>query len=47
MCVYHACLFYVSYSDCVGSMGMCCVASVVKDSVFLKYLSIAVCCIFV
>ena len=42
MYVYGACLFYVCCSDCVGVCGnVCCVASVVKDSVLglgvLKY----------
>ena len=36
MYVYGACLFYVRCSDCVGVCGnVCCVATVVKDSVFL------------
>ena len=34
--VYGACLFYVGCSDCVGVCGnVCCVAAVVKNSVFL------------
>ena len=36
MYVYGACLFYVCCSDCVGVCGnVCCVAAVVKNSVFL------------
>ena len=35
MYVYGACLFYVCCSECVGFCGtVCCVAPVVKDSVF-------------
>ena len=35
MYVYGACLFYVSCSDCVGVCeNVCCVATVVKNSVF-------------
>ena len=35
MYVYGACCFYVCCSDCVAFVGMfCCVAAVVKDSVF-------------
>ena len=42
MYLYGTCLFYVCCSDCVGVWGnVCCVAAVVKDSVFclgvLKY----------
>ena len=42
MYVYGACLFYVCCSDCVGICGnVCCVAAVVKNTVFslvvLKY----------
>ena len=36
MYIYGACLFYVCCSDCVGVCGnVCCVAAVVKNSVFL------------
>ena len=36
MYVHGACLFYVCCSDCVGVCGnVCCVAAVVKNSVFL------------
>ena len=36
-CMYMAHVFYVCYSDCVGVCGnVCCVAIVVKDSVFLS-----------
>ena len=43
----HAC-FYVCCSDCVGACGnVCCVAAVVKNSVFLKPWSVEVCCMFV
>ena len=47
MYVYDACLFYVCCSDCVGVCGnVCCVASVVKDSVFsLGVLKYVVCCV--
>ena len=35
-CVYMAHVFYVCCSDCVGVCGnVCCVAAVVKNSVFL------------
>ena len=35
MYVYGACLFYVCCSDCAGVSGkVCCVAAVVKNSVF-------------
>ena len=42
MYVYDTCWFYVGCSDCMGVCGnVCCVAAVVKDSVFslevLKY----------
>ena len=38
--------FYVCCSDCVGVCGnVCCVAAVVKDSVFS--LGVLVCCMFV
>ena len=40
--------FYVCCSDCVGVWGkVCCVAAVVKDSVFLYLGSVDVCCMFV
>ena len=45
-CMYmaHVC-FYVCCSDCVGVCGnVCCVAAVVKNSVFLPW-SIEVCCV--
>ena len=36
MCAYGAHLFYVCCSDCVGVCGnVCCVASVIKDNIFL------------
>ena len=36
MYVYGACLFYVCCSDCVGVCeNVCCVAAVIKNSVFL------------
>ena len=39
--------FYVCCSDCVGACGnVCCVAAIVKDSVFLPW-SVEVCCMFV
>ena len=44
-CMYmaHVC-FYVCCSDCVGVWGnVCCVAAVVKESVFLPW-SVEVCC---
>ena len=47
-CMYmtHVC-FYVCCSDCVGVCGnVCCVAAVVKDSVFQPW-SVEVCCMFV
>ena len=47
-CMYmaHVC-FYGYCSDCVGVCGnACCVAAVVKDSVFFA-LSVEVCCVFV
>ena len=36
MYVYGACLLYICCSDCVGGVcgNVCCVAAVVKDSVF-------------
>ena len=37
MYVYDACLFFVGCSDCVGFCeNVCCVASVIKDSVVLR-----------
>ena len=37
MYVYGVCLFYVCCSDCMGVCGnVCCVAAVVKDSVFFS-----------
>ena len=43
----HVC-FYVCCSDCVGVCGnVCCVAAVVKDSVFLPWSAGEVCCMFV
>ena len=48
MCVYSAYLFYVCCSNCVGVCGQfCCVAAVVKYSVFLKPWSGEVYCMFV
>ena len=49
-CVYiaHACL-YVRCSDCVGVCGnVCCVADVVKESVFLRLavMKYVGCCVF-
>ena len=47
-CMYmaHAC-FYICCSDCVGVCGnVCCIAAVVKDSVFKPW-SVEVCCMFV
>ena len=36
MYVYGTCLFYVCCSDCVGvCQNVCCVAAIVKNSVFL------------
>ena len=47
MYVYGACLFYVCCSDCVRVCGnVCCVAAVVKNSVFLPW-SVEECCVFV
>ena len=47
MYVYGACLVYVCCSDCVGVCGnVCCVAAIVKDSVFYPW-SVEVCCMFV
>ena len=41
----HVC-FYVSCSDCVEFCGnVCCVATVLKDSVFKSW-SVEVCCMF-
>ena len=48
-CMYmaHVC-FYVCCSDCVGVCGnVCCVATVVKNSGFLKPWSVEVRCVFV
>ena len=48
ICMYmaHVC-FYVCGSDCVGVCGnVCCVAAVVKNSIFLPW-SVEVCCVFV
>ena len=39
----HVC-FYVCCSDCVN---VCCVAAVVKNSVFFLPWSVEVCCVFV
>ena len=48
MYVYGACLFYVCCSDCVGVCGnVCCVAAIVKNSVFFYPWSVEVCCVFV
>ena len=58
MYVFSACCFYVCCSDCVGVYGkVCCVAAVVKDSIFtslgmLKYVVCLCkgcdgCCVFV
>ena len=42
----HVC-FYICCGDCVGVCGnVCCVASVIKDRVFLPW-SVEVCCMFV
>ena len=42
----HVC-FYVCCSDCVGVCGnVCCVAAVVKNSVFLSLGVLEVCCVF-
>ena len=48
-CMYMAHVsFYVCCSDCVGVCGnVCCVAAIVKNSVFLKLWSVEVCCVFV
>ena len=46
MYVYGACLFYVCCSDCGVCWNVCCVAAVVKNSVFLPW-SVEVCCVFV
>ena len=47
MYVYGACSIYVSCSDCVGVCGnVCCVAAVVKDSVFCLGVFKFVVCLF-
>ena len=48
-CMYmaHVC-FYVCCSDCVGVCGnVCCVVTIVKNSMFLEPWSVEVCCVFV
>ena len=48
VCIWHVFVFYVCCSDCVGLCGnICCVAAVVKNSVFFLPWSVEVCCVFV
>ena len=47
VCIMEHVCFYVCCSDCVGVCGnVCCVAAIVKDSVFLPW-CVEVCCMFV
>ena len=48
VCIWRMFVFYVCCSDCVGFCGnVCCVAAVVKNSVFFYPWSVEVCCVFV
>ena len=47
MYVYGTCLFHVCCSDSVGVCGkVCCVAVIVKNSVFFSLGSVEICCVF-
>ena len=49
VCIWHMFVFYVCCSVCMGGVcgNVCCVAAVVKYSVFLEPWSVKVCCVFV